>query len=435
MTATYFAERREAVHVLHRGGSSPEVKLDRYRGIGRTEYTTAGSCHDYDPATARSDLRLLPSEARQRLDDLLAPWPVAPAAETTLTDLAADLVREAGGADWSRFVVSLRAYDQDILAGPVAEMRSDIRRFYTVNLEVGTGRRSDGRPEVQARRDSAVSDVAELPGLAAELLGLLRTDLADTSDLPERSLPPAERPVVLAAGPGAMFFHELCGHPLEADVVASGTSHLGTMRGERVAPEWLTVLDDPCSPEASFGYRVDDEGTPAEPVALIRAGVVGDLLHSRASAAAFSERPNGHGRRMSYLYPALPRQAHTRVLPGPHTAAEVLGESGEAVLVHRFRVRYVYVDGGAFGFFAPSALLLDAGKPVARLRDVELTGDTVSALNGVRAVDTKGVAWVGGGGCGKLNQGPLITGFEQPAVRIEGMRTGSVDFAGNGGHA
>ncbi|MFD7659307.1 TldD/PmbA family protein [Actinosynnema sp. NPDC059797] len=430
MINTYFAERREAVHVLHQHGGT-EARAERYQGIGRTEYSGNGSRHHYD-TVAPDDVRI-DAATRSALDELLMPWPTAVSAETALTELAAGLAGAAGLAKGVELVVSLRSYEQDVLAGPAEALLADTRRFYTVNLEARDGRRADGRPDVHARRDSAVADLDDLPALAGELLRQLRTDLDVARDLPERSLPLAQRPVVLGPGTGGMFFHELCGHPLEADVIASGTSQLAALRGQRVGPEWLTVLDDPCSEEAVFGYRVDDEGTPAEAVALIRDGVVADPLHSRATAAAMGERPNGHGRRMSYLYPALPRQCHTRVLPGRHTDDEVLGTAGEAVLVHRFRVRYVFVDGGGFSFFAPSALLLEDGKPVARLRDVEITGDIVSTLGNIRAIGDRGVAWIGGGGCGKLNQGPLITGFEQPHVLVDGLSSASTHFTGENG--
>jgi TldD protein len=419
---TYFAERRETAHVLHRRGSGPKVQIGRYQGVGRTTYTERGSWHDYDPETV---LPGFPARETESVQELLRPWPEVAETETALTKLADRLLAEASGTEWPWLVVSLRGYEQDVLAGSADEaLRPDRRSFFTVNIEAGQGATADGRLELQARRDSAVQDLTDLPRLAFELLGRLGSDLAEAAELPEQALPDGVRPVVLGVGTGAMFFHELCGHPLEADVVASGTSLLASLRGTRIGQDWLTVLDDPVSPEAVFGYRVDDEGTTAEPVPLIREGTVGDLLHSRATARASGAKPNGHGRRMSYLYPAIPRQAHTRVLPGPHEQAEVLGD-GEAVLVERFRVRYVYVNGGGFGFTAPTALLLKAGKPVARLRDVEMTGDIVATLGNVVAVGTRPVAWIGGGGCGKLNQGPLTTGFEQPLVRVEGLRSRS----------
>lgn len=419
MSAVVFAERRQTVHVLSRTGTDATVEVGRYQGMGWTTYHDGGSRHEYVSGVDPADRRLA-APGRELLAPLAEPWRADPA-EPELTGLAQALRRHAEGAGWSRFTVSLRSYSQQVVAGAPAALRRDDRRFCTVSLEASAGDR--GRDGVDVRLDSGVRELADLPALAHAFARRLPGELADAARMPYRPLPAGVRPVVLAEGPAAMFFHEICGHPMEADVVASGASYLGRRRGRRVAPEWFTLVDDPLSGQAVFGYRVDDEGEAAQAVALVAEGIVRDVLHCRTTAAAAGCRSNGHGRRMSYLYPAIPRQAHTRVLPGPHSPPEVTAGPGEAVLVPRFRVRHVHMDSGEFSFLAPRAVLLVGGEPVARLRDLRLWGTGEAALAGVQAVGTETAAWIGGGGCGKLDQGPLVVGFEQPLVRIHGLHT------------
>ncbi|HZM76525.1 MAG TPA: TldD/PmbA family protein [Candidatus Limnocylindrales bacterium] len=416
MSTVYFAERRESVHVLRRS-AQVTAEVGRYLGMGRsvhgdgTRYQYAAGVVDAGGVLSKEDAGLVAG--------LDGPWPIGVDARDALADLAADIVTRAEALGLRQPVASLRSYDQQIAAGQPGSMRGDRRHFCTVNLEAGDGDR------IRVRRDSATAGLTGLSTLATQLLELLPQDLQRARKLPETTLAPAMRPVVLEPGACAVVFHELCGHPLEADVVASGQSYLDRLRGSRIAPDWLTVLDDPAA-GTSFGYRIDDEGVPAEPVPLIQHGVVGDLMHSRDTAAAAAGTPNGHGRRMGYLYPAIPRQAHTRVLPGPTPPDQVTAAAGETVSVSRLRVRYVHLRTGEFSFHAPQALLLDRGVPVARLRDVHLFGDGRSALGTIEAVGTEPAAWIGGGGCGKLNQGPLIVGFEQPAIRIGALRTVSL---------
>jgi predicted Zn-dependent protease len=70
--------------------------------------------------------------------------------------------------------------------------------------------------------------------------------------------------------------------------------------GSKVLPEWLSVIDDPHQKEfrgqvlAGY-YDVDDEGVPAERVAIVEKGVLKNFLLSRQPVRTFN-RSNGHGR-------------------------------------------------------------------------------------------------------------------------------------------
>ncbi|WCD84103.1 Metalloprotease TldD [Streptomyces xanthophaeus] len=425
--STYFAERRETLHLLD-SGPGPEFTRGRYRGIGSSHGGGAPGRETWRyralPAPAGADLDL-PAAVRAATGALAEPWPVTYAAEDRLRDLAQRIRRVAAGRDGSpELVVSLRDFDQQVVAGPADRLTGDHRVFQTVNLSA-TYRGPNG--PLTLRRDSATggADAGDLgpEDLAARLLDELDRAWHEVRGLPLMTLDRGRRTVLLSPGGCALFFHEVCGHPLEGDVVESGTSYLGAARGKAVCPEWVTVVDDPGAPNAVFGYRFDDEGHPATAVPLIEAGTVSGVLHSSASAAQAGEAPNGHGRRMSYLYPAVPRQAHTRVLDGPFAADDVRRPPGEAVWVERMRVRHVHQGSGAFSFLGLEGLLLHDGVPVGRLTDVVIDGDGLSALRGISAVAGDSRSFVGGGGCGKLDQGPLIVGFEQPTVRIDGLDT------------
>jgi predicted Zn-dependent protease len=79
--------------------------------------------------------------------------------------------------------------------------------------------------------------------------------------------------------------------------------------GARVLPTSVTVVDDPGAKEFSGkpligGYRVDDEGVPAEKVAVVENGALRELLMSRRPGPD-SEKSNGHGR-SAFLNDAKP---------------------------------------------------------------------------------------------------------------------------------
>ncbi len=70
--------------------------------------------------------------------------------------------------------------------------------------------------------------------------------------------------------------------------------------GSKVAPDWLTILDDPReqqfhgTPLAGY-YEVDDQGVPSERVSLVEKGTFKNFLLSREPVRNFNAS-NGHGR-------------------------------------------------------------------------------------------------------------------------------------------
>jgi predicted Zn-dependent protease len=88
-----------------------------------------------------------------------------------------------------------------------------------------------------------------------------------------------------------------------------GKSDWVTRIGARVLPAGVTVVDDPGAKEFSGkpligGYRVDDEGVPAEKVTAVEGGSLKELLMSRRPGPD-SDKSNGHGR-SAFLNDAKP---------------------------------------------------------------------------------------------------------------------------------
>lgn len=70
--------------------------------------------------------------------------------------------------------------------------------------------------------------------------------------------------------------------------------------GSKVLPEWMSIVDDPHQTNfhgttLAGQYDVDDEGVPAQRVAIVEKGVLKDFLFSRQPVRKFNAS-NGHGR-------------------------------------------------------------------------------------------------------------------------------------------
>ncbi len=114
---------------------------------------------------------------------------------------------------------------------------------------------------------------------------------------------PTVGPALLTGRAAAVFFHEVFGHRAEGhrqkDVTEGQT--FSKKVGEQILPEFLSITDDTTMKKLGkqdlLGYfQFDDEGVPAQRVALVEHGVLQSFEMSRSPLVGFPHS-NGHGRR------------------------------------------------------------------------------------------------------------------------------------------
>ncbi|VVB80558.1 Zinc metalloprotease TldD [uncultured archaeon] len=113
-------------------------------------------------------------------------------------------------------------------------------------------------------------------------------------------------PAILDPENHGVLWHEMIGHALEGTSMKTETGQNGQKEdkvslflgklGRKVAPEFISVDDDPTIKRLDGYYPYDDEGARAQRVRLIERGVLRDYLHSRESAGFFRTNSNGHAR-------------------------------------------------------------------------------------------------------------------------------------------
>ena len=145
-------------------------------------------------------------------------------------------------------------------------------------------------------------NVHDLPG-EKDFLGLMRDRIALVHTLAKAPhLNAYSGPVLLSPSAAGLFFHEVIGHRLEGTRLLS-TEEGATfrdLRGKRIAPEYIDIIDDPTQRE--FGGRsmvghfdFDDEGSPARRAVLVERGVLKNFLTTAAPIPG-QEELNGHAR-------------------------------------------------------------------------------------------------------------------------------------------
>jgi len=231
-----------------------------------------------------------------------------------------------------------------------------------------------------------------------------------------------EMPVVISSSAGGTLIHEAIGHALEADLVQEGTSPAYQDKiGAQVAPENVTVIDDPTIPcyRGSFGF--DDEGMTAQPTVLVRNGVLVDYLYDRVSALREGKSSNGHGRRESFHCRPIPRMSNLYIAPGPDDPRDILRGLKAGILVTRMGGGQVNTATGEFVFEVDEGYWVEDGVARHLIRDANLMGVGPDAL---RSIDRVGwdIGW-GIGTCGKDGQGvPVSDGM--PTISIPNILIG-----------
>ncbi len=225
-----------------------------------------------------------------------------------------------------------------------------------------------------------------------------------------------EMPVVLSSAAGGTFIHEAIGHSLEADHVQEGTSPAyHGKRGQAIACEKITVIDDPTMPYARGSFRFDDEGIASSPTVLVKNGVLKDYLYDRATAFKESRPSNGHGRRESYAFAPIPRMSNLYIAPGPDDPRKIIQSLASGILVTRMGGGQVNTATGRFVFEVDEGWLVKDGVARHMVRDANLLGVGPEIL---RSIDLVGwdIGW-GIGTCGKDGQGVPVSDA-QPTLRI-----------------
>ncbi|MSS70193.1 MAG: TldD/PmbA family protein [Candidatus Latescibacteria bacterium] len=256
---------------------------------------------------------------------------------------------------------------------------------------------------------------------------LCRRAVENTRILFDARRPPAgEMPVVLAAGASGILLHEAIGHGLEADYNRKGTSIYATLLNQKVAPDFVTIVDDGTQPNDRGALNVDDEGAPAERTVLIEGGVLRSYLHDRISARHYGVTPTGSGRRESFRHVPMPRMRSTYMLDGPHTRDEIVAAVDRGIIAETFTNGQVQIGAGDFTFYIKNGWLIENGKITAPIKDVNIIGNGPRALQNVTMAAGDARLDESGWTCGKNGQGvPVSLGI--PTVLVRSLTVGGVN--------
>jgi predicted Zn-dependent protease len=379
--AEVFSEKLDEVQLDWRDGAAAEVRVRREDGTG-ARFRSNGLerfvfVPGVDEAAVREAVRALRSETGcetlpirpSRTRSGAEAVGRLPEVDRWIKRLAAMFSRHASR---HRFVFRIRDFERRIV-GAGRPAVSSARRLlsleghFTAASRLGDEERafSFHSPDSEAAPDE------------------LRTLLSAAASPRDRAVPvPAgETDAVLAAGSAAVLFHEILGHPLEAD---AGASPLEPLADARVAVTELEVVDDPRRLDLFGGYERDDEGTTPRAVRLVSAGRLGSKLTDRAHAGTGGS--TGHGRRAGPAEVPVPRSSNIVVGAGQATPEELARRLSNGIWIEEFRGGSLELSGGTFRLHFPRARRVRRGRPADELGPGILAGEILATLRGIEPV-------------------------------------------------
>ena len=225
--------------------------------------------------------------------------------------------------------------------------------------------------------------------------------------------------VVLGGMMGGMLAHEAVGHTVEADLVRGG-SVAGPNLGKRVASDLVNMVDFAHTYNGSpapLPVYLDDEGTKAQNVVLIKDGILVGYMNDRESAVEYGMTPAGNARGWTFSDEPLIRMRNTCILPGKNTVEELIASVDDG---------YYLIDSGngqadltgEFMFGVTCGYEIKKGKLGRALLDTTVTGIAFEMLKTVDMISDE-VVWSSSGFCGKKQ--PMAVGMGGPHMRCKIM--------------
>lgn len=232
--------------------------------------------------------------------------------------------------------------------------------------------------------------------------------------------PSAYVPVVFEGGScSGTFFHEACGHQLEA----SGMTENSLFRhklGQKIASEKVTLVDDGTLPGQYGSSKYDDEGMPRQRNVLIRDGVLHSFLADRLGAIRLGVPRTASGRRQGYGYAPRSRMSNTFLAAGTDDPEEMIRSMPEGLFVTE-------IGGGTggeeFTLMAQKAFWIKNGQIDRQVKGAMLLGRGDETMLKIDRVGNQLIYEDGGAFCG-ADSGLVCTTTSGARMRVTGMVVG-----------
>ncbi|MBQ8509118.1 MAG: TldD/PmbA family protein [Clostridia bacterium] len=228
-------------------------------------------------------------------------------------------------------------------------------------------------------------------------------------------------PVIINNGFGGVLFHEACGHSLEATSVARGLSVFTGKKGEKIASDIVTAIDDGTIPNEWGSTNIDDEGNPTQKNVLIKDGILTGYMIDDRNSRRMNMESTGSSRRQNYRFSPTSRMTNTYIANGTSTFDEIIAATEYGLFAKSMGGGSVNPVTGEFNFAVNEGYMVENGKITHPVRGATLIGNGANALLNIDMIADNQT--FGHGVCGSAS-GQIPANVGEPTIRIQGMTVG-----------
>lgn len=204
---------------------------------------------------------------------------------------------------------------------------------------------------------------------------------------------------ILNPSMAGVFVHEAFGHFSEADIIENLPAMREKMKlGSKLGSDVLNIVDNPTMPNQLGFYKYDDEGVKARQTQLMKNGVLVGRLHSRRTAAEFSEPISGHCVAEDFRFAPIIRMGNIFIEPGTKSLDELFATLGDGLYI--LDAKGGQTAGENFTFGSQYGFIVKNGKKAEMIRDINISGNLYKTLLGITAIGND-LVLSKRGGCGK----------------------------------
>ncbi|MAZ49847.1 MAG: peptidase C69 [Halobacteriovoraceae bacterium] len=236
-----------------------------------------------------------------------------------------------------------------------------------------------------------------------------------------KDCPAGKMPVVIDNGFGGVIFHEACGHPLETTAVEKKASVFWDKKGEMIAHENLSAVDDGTVDHLWGSLTMDDEGMATQKTQLIKNGRLENFLCDRMGEIKTGHPRTGSARRESYKYAPASRMRNTFIEAGPHSKDDLIQAMGDGIYAKAMGGGSVNPGTGEFNFSVQEGYIVKNGKISEPIKGATLIGKGEDIMKNISMVGSN--LEYAAGMCGSVSGGVPVT-VGQPAVKVDQILVG-----------
>ncbi len=222
---------------------------------------------------------------------------------------------------------------------------------------------------------------------------------------------------ILDSDLAGILAHEAIGHTTEADIVMGGSIAADFMDRE-IASSQVTMIDfanhalGNLCPVPVF---IDDEGTKAEDVVLIRDGILKSYMHNKETARHFKVKPTGNARAYGFYDEPLIRMRNTAIIPGKDSLQDMISSIEDGYYL--MKSSNGQADSTSeFMFGIVQGYEIKKGKLGRAILDTSISGVAFDMLKTITMISDD-MSWSCSGMCGKKQSIPV--GMGGPAIKCK----------------